>query len=423
MAVVGGAAAAARAVKARRWCFTMFVKNLQTSGFLTLEDWATWAKVQDWVGVKYLVFQRENATTTQTEHVQGYIHFSVQKRRDTVNKLLLVQNLHLEIAKGTPNDNRAYCTEAEKRVAETDFFEHGECPGGQGSKLAIVAATIKEHGLKRAIEDSPQTYITNGRGMRDLDRYYKRQKVRSEKIEVVCIYGESGSGKSWWAKKLFDPGHTYTMPAVPKNGNSWFDGYDNERTLVIDEMSGRIEFELFKNMLDPLDLQIPVKGDYTPALWDTVIITTNNHPSTWYPNDIDPWGLDTVSPVQRRIHVFIEAHGNYNKGDHWYEVKSWVNSNESGPVKELPLRADESVPEPVDAQSDAAPSNAVPTASDPPLDELLATWLTEDEAAAMDFMPADWIPTNTTYDGDNEDLGDLEPIGGEDLFNTGADVF
>ncbi len=418
-AVVGGAQKPGAVPSARRWCFTIHVANLLTNGPLTLEDWCAWARVHDWVGVRYLVFQRERGDKTQREHVQGYIHFSQQKRRTTVNGELHLQNVHLEVAKGTPSDNRAYCTDAEKREPGTEYFEHGDCPGGQGSRLAIVAESIKKKGLNQTIEENPQTYITCGRGMRDLDVFYKRQRKRTGSIHVIVICGTSGSGKSFWANNLYDPGdeHTFTMPAVPANGGAWFDGYDDQRTLVMDEFSGRVEYELMKNIMDPYKMQIPTKGSHVPALWDTVVITTNYHPNTWYPNDLDAWGLDTVSPIQRRIHTYIEAHGNYNKGDHWYTVNSWISGVESAAIKILPTRIDESDKATV-AEKPAA-SNASPTAFEPTVEELLGSWAVEDEAAQNDFMPSDWVPTNTTYDGDNEDMGELEPLG-EDLFGVAA---
>ncbi len=425
-AAVGGVAPSQVGPQARRWAFTVYVGNLLTNGPLTLEDWAAWAQVQDWAGVKYLVFQRELATTTEREHVQGYIHFSGQKRRFAVNKVLSLKDTHLEVAKGSPSSNRAYCTLDAKRQPGTEYFEHGECPGGQGSRLAIVAASIKEQGLNATIEANPQTYITCGRGMRDLDVFYKRQRKRSGSIHVIVICGASGSGKSWWANNLYDPGdeNTFTMPAVPANGNAWFDGYDDQRTLVIDEFSGRVEYELMKNIMDPYKMQVPTKGAHTPALWDTVVITTNYHPNTWYPNDVDSWGLDTVSPIQRRIHTYIEAAGNYNEGTHMYKVSSWISGVESDLINVLPTRSDEAPPEnqTVDAQSDAAPSNASETArqsSEPTLEELQGSWLEQDEGEAMDFMPNDWFATNTTYEGDNDDMGELEPLG-EDLFGVAA---
>ncbi len=405
-------------VQARRWCFTVFEANLKEHG--TLSAWFSWLKVQNFPGCKYIVAQLELAATERL-HVQGYIHFTGQKRRLSVNNILHLQNLHLEMAKGTPSDNRAYCTEADKRLCDTEPFEFGECPGGQGSKLAAVAAMIKAKGLKRAIEESPATYITNGRGMRDLDRFYKRQKVRPNDVHVIVVNGDSGSGKTWWANMLYDPGHTFTMPAVPKNGAAWFDGYDDERTVVLDEFSGRVEYELFKNLCDAIPLQVPVKGDYTPAMWDTLIITTNNHPCTWYGNDVDPWGLDTVSPVQRRIHTYVEAHGNWKEGTAWYEVHSWITNTSSGRVESIPVRADEEKglseavePDTADAMA-LASGNASPTTEPDLEDEIIE----ELEGEDLDFLRG--IELGEGADPDNIFFGtdgDIEPQFFTDLFDV-----
>ncbi len=395
---------------ARRWVFTVWPGKI-TNNF-SLDEWWNWFRVQSHTGVRYIVAQKELAPVANRRpgsdgiHIQGYIHFTGQKRPSTIGVRYDLQPTTFTMARGTPADNRAYCTKSDTKVDGEDAYEMGECPGGQGSKLTEVALCIKTKGLKRAIEDSPHTYICHGRGMRDLDNFYKRQKIRSTSCHVIVIHGESGAGKSYWGKNLYDPGNTFTMPAVPKNGAGWFDGYDGERTLLIDEFSGRIEFELFKNMLDPYPIQVPTKGDFTPAMWDTVVITTNYHPCTWYPNDMDSWGSDPnrKSPVERRIHTYITANGIYDLGTHVYTVTSWVTGTASGDIQVLPTREDESGPVPTVAITTPA-SNA---SEDPDLEQLLGSWMTEDQAIAMDFMPSDFVPTDTTYEGDNEDMGDNE---------------
>ncbi len=405
--------------QARRWVFTVFEGHI-TNG-MDLHEWFSWFQAQAHVGVRYIVCQLETATTTQRVHVQGYMHWSKVKRPSTIGSIygLKATAFQQGSQRATPADNRAYCTEEEKRLSGTQPWEFGECPGGQGTRLKQVAAVIKDKGLKRAIEESPETYITCGRGMRDLDRFYKRQKTRGDWVQVIVIHGDSGAGKTWWAKQLFDPGHTFVMPAVPRNGNAWFDGYDNERTLVIDEMSGRIEFELFKNMLDPGELQVPVKGDYTPAMWNTVIITTNNHPNSWYGNDVDSWGVDPdkVSPVERRIHVYIEATGNYKKGTHSYIVNSWTRNLSTAPLKVLPTRDEVERSEEQPESAEAAPSN--PVEEDVDLDELLGEWKVQDEQRSNDYMPDSFIATDTDFerllDGG---VGDEEPTKWLDLFDV-----
>lgn len=309
----------------RNWVFTIHQGHLTTPG-QTLDDYWTWIQQCGdgfWDGVKWFIFQKEIGGNTNRLHLQGAVCCSVQRRATTMGNQFKVKPEAFQKMRGAPSDSLAYCTKGETRVAGTTYWQYGDCPGGQGSKLKKVAKIIKESGLKAAIREFPETYITNGRGMKELNRFYKGERERAKDICVIVVFGTPGCGKSHWAKRVFAPDDTFTLPAVSSSGQAWFDGYDGERVLLIDEFSGRIEFELFKNMLDPYPMMCPVKGDYVHALWDTVVITTNYHPNTWYPNDKDAWGTSVVSPIQRRIHVFIEGRGRYELGTAEFQATCW----------------------------------------------------------------------------------------------------
>ncbi len=97
--------------------------------------------------------QMERATTTKNIHIQLYMHWSKVKRPSYLGTKYGVKPEVFQMANGEPSENRAYCTDEEKRVNGTESWEYGVCPGAQGSKLTIVAATIKKHGIKRAVEE------------------------------------------------------------------------------------------------------------------------------------------------------------------------------------------------------------------------------------------------------------------------------
>ncbi len=390
--------------QARRWCFTVHLKNLLVED-MTLKAWEQWARTNDWVGVRYMVFQREKEGR---EHIQGYIHCTKVKRRAQINTLLKLKNTHLEMAIGSPSDNRAYCTEPEKRVGGAEYFEFGDCPGQQGSKLAAVAVTIKTHGLKRAIEESPQTYITNGRGMRDLDYFYKRQKCENldRDVNVSVIIGTPGSGKSYWAHH-FDRGNTYVMP--DNTTTTWMDSYIGQRTLVIEDFTGKIPFRTLMRMLDNYPLDMQTKGGFAPCQYTEVIVTSNIHPNAWYDHSEDPWGLADVGPLQRRINTIVECKGVYpnalcNIGERTLPdgTPEWL------PVQSLPTYAQMTAePEPVvDQSADVAHSNphsnAVPFAA----------------SASNECMPGFWPEggIDTSFLGDNDDKGESEPTRSVNLF-------
>ncbi len=421
--------------RARHWAFTVWPGHLTLHS--TLKEWFHFAKKHT-SGITYLIMQNEHGTNEGGHHIQGFLTAATKKRESTLGIFYHLKPEAFQLMKknSTPQKNRAYCTDDSKRVAKTKFFEYGTVPGEQPSKIDTMCELVKTQGLKRAIDSDPATFVRHCNGLRDLDNHYKRQKTRSVNIHVIVIVGPPGSGKSWWAKRLFDPGQTYTLPATPRSGQAWFDNYYGERTLLIDEFSGRIEFELFKNMLDPYEMQCPIKGTYTPAMWDTILVTTNFHPSTWYGNDIDWWGTADKGPIQRRIHHFIDATGNYLEGTHSYQVHNWMNGEESPTLTELPTRTafydyeQDTPPEQADTETVAeqAASNASQTAlptEDPPLEDILADFTDQDLAEEMDFLNGLTDTILESNDPDNILLGtdgDAEPLRGINI-DPSKDVY
>lgn len=76
--------------------------------------------------VRYVIAGREIAPTTLTPHLQGFISFA--ERRTFAFVRALLPSCHLESAKGTPNQNREYCSKS------GDFVEHGTLPTGPGKR-------------------------------------------------------------------------------------------------------------------------------------------------------------------------------------------------------------------------------------------------------------------------------------------------
>lgn len=281
---------------------------------LNIQGWDDWVRsVETWEGVKYLVFQQERGGNTQRLHLQGYVHMSKVVRATQLGTLFNCQPTAFTSARGGPASNRAYCTKEDTREAGTTTYEYGDCPGGQGKRMDIVAASIKEHGLKRTIEENMGTYITCHRGMHELDRYLKRQRLegrQSRHMETTVVYGDAGSGKSYWANH-WDPGNTYVLPDIKRGERVNLDGYDGQRTLLIEDFDGAIDYRTLLRMLDVYNCDFNTKGSMVAADWNYVLITSNLHPNSWYGNDKDPWYYEPnkTGPLQRRLTRIIRAEG------------------------------------------------------------------------------------------------------------------
>lgn len=89
--------------KQKNWCFT--VNNYQESDEEKIRN----------IPCNYLIYGKE-VSSTGTPHLQGYVQLKERKMLSGVRKLL---NCHWEAAKGTPEQNKAYCSK------EGDFVEIG----------------------------------------------------------------------------------------------------------------------------------------------------------------------------------------------------------------------------------------------------------------------------------------------------------
>lgn len=106
--------------KARSYCFTHFEKEMQNLKEISEID------------CEYILIGREICPKTQREHKQGFIRFKNPVGFRTVQKRLSNYKIHVEICKGSIDENIEYCTK------DGDFEERGERPK-QGRRADIDA--------------------------------------------------------------------------------------------------------------------------------------------------------------------------------------------------------------------------------------------------------------------------------------------
>lgn len=114
--------------------------------------------------LRYLVYGREVAPSTGTVHYQGYIYFHNPQRFNTVRNHPGLETAHIEVAKGSPEQNRAYCTK------EGNFKEFGEIPNqgkrnDLGDAISILRSQPNRSGLKRVLEEHPAAFVRYHRGL------------------------------------------------------------------------------------------------------------------------------------------------------------------------------------------------------------------------------------------------------------------
>lgn len=137
----------------------------------------------------YLLYGKEHQNEG-TPHLQGYVVFQSQKRFSTLKRFN--ERIHWEKARGNHAQNIAYCTKE-----DTEPYEKGERP---------VDIRKRKTNLVEEIEKDPRHGLTIYNNKRMIESLENEQKMFEEiisglmeKPEVVYIYGDTGTGKTYWA--------------------------------------------------------------------------------------------------------------------------------------------------------------------------------------------------------------------------------
>ncbi len=264
--------------KCVNWCFTDFELLTYNEIFEAHSD-----------RVRYIGVGKETCPDTGKVHMQGWIQFKRSVRMGQVKAALGSRVIHVEPCKGSTLANEDYCKK------EGCFESYGEFIG-QGRRSDLLA--IRDEMLAGAswydiLFNHFETYCRYRGGIRDFYQMVVKKRGREWRtVNVEVLEGLTGVGKTK-AAMAEDP------DAYKISGSSldWWDGYDGEKTIVIDEYANDVKITKLMGILDGYQLRLPTKGSFTYALWDRVIITTNYPWEQWHTN-ADPRHRDAL---KRRI--------------------------------------------------------------------------------------------------------------------------
>jgi len=198
-----------------------------------------------------------------TAHYQGYARFEHPKTFKQVKKIL--SRAHLEAQKGTWSQASEYCKK------DGHFEEWGQVPSEVNNQFRWTdMINLAETGNMHAIKDRyPAEYI------RYHDKFLSLRRRHAQilgDLENEWWYGETGTGKS---KKIWEdyPDH------YPKMLNKWWDGYEDQDTVVIEEWSPKNDMTAsgLKIWADRYPFNAEVKGGVIKKIRPRRIIVTSNY--------------------------------------------------------------------------------------------------------------------------------------------------
>lgn len=273
--------------RSRGWCFTLNNPTVGDRGEFDEEL------------CDYLVYQLEKGENG-TPHLQGYVYWKTMKSLRQMKKWL--PRAHFEKARGSPEQNKTYCTKAEGRLDGP--WEHGEMPvKGKRNDLNTIAMMVKEGGLQMVEHENPGMIIRYHKGLQALNSYYQqieRRKAGWIKPIIRIYYGETGTGKT---RHCWEKYPDLYRVACHTGGTTWFDGYQGENTVLFDDFHAGMPYRLLLQMLDGYPLRMQVKGSFVMLYAKRFLFTTNVHPNDWYFNEKYN-KADLIKPLLRRIEQY-----------------------------------------------------------------------------------------------------------------------
>lgn len=255
------------ASRSRGWCFT--VNNFSEENVFAINE----------CECKYLVYGRE-VGAGGTPHLQGYVEFAHPQRLAGLKKILA--EAHWEPRRGTPEQAAKYCKK------DGQFEEKGELPKqGRRTDLEEAVELVRSKGVEEVARELPLVFVKYHKGLEALKSM--ESSHRTDPPEVIWLWGASGVGKSREACQ----GSFYV-----KDGTKWWNGYNQQDRIVIDDFDGSWPLRDLLRLLDRYPYQGQTKGGYVKINSPKIYITCDRAPEEF-------WTGHELDQVKRRINLVL----------------------------------------------------------------------------------------------------------------------
>jgi len=200
-----------------------------------------------------------------------------------VKLLLSRDDAHLEVAKGTEEQNREYCTKEETRLAGP-FMSGTYKPeaGRQGARSDITALkeSIKQGASRTAIaEEHTALVLRYPSGIAALQEALLPKAPVERDIWVHVLWGPTDVGKTH--RVLHSP--EFADAYIVRPGRDPWGKYNRQTTVVFEEFSP-LDWKLtdMNTYLDKWRCDLDARYTNKEAHWTTAFILSNLDPDGWY---------------------------------------------------------------------------------------------------------------------------------------------
>lgn len=198
------------------------------------------------------------------------------------------------------DDVRAYIKKADPEPLEIGVYESNK--QSELQKRAAMNKLLLEGNLPQLVDEGAISLyhyakIKQGREQYSMDKI----KLPAISEERVCywIYGEPGIGKTYWVRSRFPN-------AYPKSQNKWWDGYDGQDVVILDDFDCAVLGHNLKIWADKYSFTAEIKGGSVKPVYTKFIVTSN-----YFPEEIFKMDPVLAKAVARRF-IFCTIDSNYS---------------------------------------------------------------------------------------------------------------
>lgn len=226
--------------------------------------------------VKFIIGQKEQGEGGRP-HIQAYVEFTKQLGLKKIKQHW--PTIHIEGRRGSQAQAINYVTKTTGRLAGPWSFGTKNQSGKRTDIIALRKFASSNKPLKALPTELTSIFSRSTRAF-FVWRSMHPPPARTTELAVTLIVGKTGVGKSRYVYDRYQQGTE--MYANPVGKGLWFDGYDQQPTVLIDEYEGQWPLHELLRILDRYPIQLPIKGGFVWFLPDEIYVTTNRHPKKWY---------------------------------------------------------------------------------------------------------------------------------------------
>lgn len=252
------------------------------SGNINLGD-DEWCDLPHWEelpeGIHYMSWQREVGEEGR-EHLQ--IYFETDKDWE-IAKVKERFGGFWERAAGDAKSNKVYTSKQKGRVDGPWELGTPSKPGPvKGTMRKRAFQELDEHGYSATVQKHPELMAAVpgwlAKDYVSLMLLERRKQKGYVPPKILVIFGDTGEGKTQLAYEMYPKLYRISC----KEKDIWWDGYNGEKHILLDDFYGQIKYSDMLQLLDGYMNRVQVKGGFTYLDNDVWIITSNKAPWEWW---------------------------------------------------------------------------------------------------------------------------------------------